>query len=220
MARSAAMALACAGLLLCAPSAHAAGTSTGENIVLDSHSLTGAPRAESQTVLNRGAWYVIRVEGTVSFYSPAQWLAAGSGPNAHVVCGTPEAAPMYGGLAAPVGVDSEFVFARPALARRCNSPKLPSRWTNFRIGVTTDPDDFVNQTAVTGPAARVAGPHVYYYTVQGHNRTARFLLHDTPASDNYGELHINVRPAVTLDCVAFSPQAFGTSTVKACTKAI
>jgi hypothetical protein len=221
MRRRAITALMCTGLLLPPAGAHAAG-SAGESLVLDGHSVAGAPVVSSERSLDKGTWYVIQVAGTVSYYAPAMWNRpfAPADPNAPALCGTPEAAPMFGGPAAPVGSDAEIVFARPATARRCASPKLPSHWTNFQVGVTTHVNDYANLTPATGAVTRPAANHTYVYTVKGHNRPARFRLSDTPAADNYGELHIDLRQATHADCAQLGPKAFQTGSLKACEKAV
>jgi hypothetical protein len=195
--------------LTLAPAATAAKTVAAQDLMLDSYAAAGVPSVTTSGVLARGQFYVVEVSGTLSYYQPALWRfgAPAADPNARAVCGTPEAAPMFPSAVpgGPVGFDAEMAFARPVIARRCASLRLPRTWNNFQVSVGRG---FGHPTPVFGRPTAPARSHTYVYLLKGREKPATFRLRDTPANDNYGRLSIRIRRARDADCTAYGARAF------------
>ncbi len=138
--------------------------------------------------LQRRARYLVTVKGTFSFYPQPMWATP---PSGKFVCGTPEPRPMFtssGQPAGPVGFVAETMFALPARPPHCDRLQLPRSWKNFQMAAGrrfTHPG--------SGRRTRPNRAHRYRYRVQGLGRRLRFRLVDSHASDNYGQLQIQVR---------------------------
>ena len=178
------------------------------SVTLRSHSTGRAPGVKTRFRLPRGVWYVARVSGTMSWYSPIDYAKPRHPYN--MVCGHPQ---MVHGL--PVGVDAEFVFARPWTTLACAQARLPSHWRNFQ---TLGAGGWVHpQTLGKAPAAPSAR-HVYRYVLRGRNRVARFRVTDSYYADDYGALTISLRPATTADCRNFA--SFGFASAAVCARSL
>ena len=195
--------------LTLAPAAMAAKDVTAEDLMLDSYAAAGVPSVKTSGNLARGEFYVVEVSGTLSYYRNSLWRF---GPpagdlGARAVCGTPEAAPMFPSAltSGPVGFDAEMAFARPAIARRCQAPRLPRTWNNFQVSLGRG---FGHPTPVFGRPAVPARSHTYTYVFEGRDTPGTFRLVDTPANDNYGALSIRIRRARDADCTTYGPRAF------------
>ena len=204
-----------------APSAMAAKPVQEQDLMLDSHAASGVPSVRTPGRLARGTFYVSEVAGTVSYYSSALWRfpPPGADPGARSVCGTPEAAPLFPSAVqtGPVGFDAEMIFARPALARRCQSPRLPQTWNNFQVSVG---GRFGHPPPVFGRPTAPATGHSYVYVLKGRGAPAAFRLRDTPASDNYGMLRIRIRRARAADCTTYGVRGFGSRTSRDCRRRV
>lgn len=168
--------------------------------------------------LPAGKLYVAQVRGTVSYYSKDIWLHPSHSHRWTMVCGVPERQPQYRSPhrpRGPVGVDAEFLFARPWTLTNCLKHPLPHHWTNFQIK-----DDVMSyhHIAALGPLLTApAANHTYRYPLVGANARARFRLKDIPGTwDNYGILKITVRRATAADCANGQYAAFGEATQAAC----
>jgi len=116
-----------------APAVSAAKVFANETLRLDSHRATAANHGIVRTRqrLRSGQRYTMTVKGTASYYAPAAYTAP---RHPLVLCGTPEPAAMFrspGAVNGPVGVDPEFVFARPWTRSQCG--RVPGHWSNFQI---------------------------------------------------------------------------------------
>lgn len=147
-------------------------------------------------------WYVVTASGTGSFFKPGMWAnpqVRGRGPS--VICGTPEAAPMFptAGATGPVGFDPETMFARATKKKKCLRDPLPRTTRRFQLN---NGSGFRHPTTLTGRYTFPRSDHTYSYPIRGlgHRLTAR--VKDRPAGDNYGELHIELRRADDGDCAA------------------
>jgi hypothetical protein len=120
----------------------------------------------------------------------------------------------------PVGADAELVFARPsASARRCSSPHLPTRWSNFQLSAAKK-NGFSDPTPVGGEVERPSRDHAYTYVVKTRGFPIRFRLSDTPASDNYGQLRITGRHGEPEDCTTYGYRTFNYANRKACERGL
>ncbi|MDQ1726533.1 MAG: hypothetical protein QOK14_578 [Frankiaceae bacterium] len=162
-----------------------------QTLRLDSHRASDADSAIVSTSqrLRRGDRYTLTVEGTASYYSPASYSAL---QRPLVLCGTPERAAMFrspGTENGPVGVDPEFVFARPWTRSQCG--RVPGHWSNFQIRTSR----FFFHPAPRGRTSGAArSDHTYTYTIIGRGRAATFRLVDgAGARDNYGVFRIGIR---------------------------
>ncbi len=198
-----------------------AGPTTSEGtqtLVLGAHAknITGyAGPKHTGHILPAGTYYVAEVSGAISYYAKRQYSHP-SKPWA-TVCGTPEA-----GAGGPLGIDAEFVFARP-----WTSPcpmSLPRHWNNFEIS-TTNGVTYSHPIPIGGPFSAPTPEHHYDYALIGSGKYALFRLRDMPdgrpsTADNYGHLVIQVRPAVSTDCAGDGYRSFGFVTEVACLAAI
>jgi hypothetical protein len=166
-------------------------------------------------ILPTGTLYVAEVSGAISYYAKRQY----EHPSAlwNTLCGEPLVGP-HGDL----GIDAEFVFARPWTAP-CPR-KLPVHWDNFELsannGVT-----YAHPMPLNGPFSVPTPGHVYSYALPGVSKYALFRLRDNPGgnpatSDNYGTLLVHVRKAVMADCGGTNYLLFGKSTEAECLAAL
>jgi hypothetical protein len=187
-------------------SAHTPSKSThsaSNNLVLDSYEPNndGFAGAVTSKVLPLHSNWVAEVQGTISYYASSAYTV----PSAPwpVLCGTPDlTGPMFPSLAFPaskvVGMDPEFLFARPWTAKRCAKHPLPLHWSNFQISRGAG---FAHRTQIGGRKPTMEPDHKYLYPISGIGEPAQFRLKDRPrTSDNYGTLHILVRRATAADC--------------------
>jgi hypothetical protein len=168
-------------------SAHTPSKSTksaSNNLVLDSYEPNndGFAGAVTSKVLPLHSNWVAEVQGTISYYEPSQYVFPS------------EVHPTAKG----VGMDAEFIFARPSTSKRCAKHPLPAHWGNFEISRGAG---FGNRTPIGGRPSVAAPDHTYRYPISGIGKSAQFRLKDRPrTSDNYGTLHIVVRRATAADC--------------------
>lgn len=199
--RGTASALALASLILPAgaladASAPAATTKgfANQTLWLDSHRASAADNGIVRTSqrLRRGARYTVTVKGTASYYSPASYAPR----RPLVLCGKPERAAMFrspGAVNGPVGVDPEFVFARPWTRSQCS--RVPGHWSNFQINTNRY---FFHPTPRAGTPRAARSDHSYTYTVVGRGRVAAFRLVDrADTRDNYGVFRIGIKAATS-----------------------
>jgi hypothetical protein len=195
--RGAASALAIASLTLPADAvADDASTSTpatfaDQTLQLDSHRASAADNGIVRTRrrLRWGRPYTVTVKGTASYYSPAAYRAP---RRPLVLCGKPELGAMFrsGGTAnGPVGVDPEFVLARPWTRSQCS--RVPGHWSNFQIRTSRY---FFHPEPRGGIGAAARSDHTYTYTIIGRGRAVSFRLVDRAgAQDNYGVFRIAIQ---------------------------
>lgn len=162
-----------------------------ERLVLDTYESRAdgaAGPVRTQRRLQRRARYRVTVQGTFSFYPESIWLMP---PTGQVVCGTPEASPMFtlpGQPTGPVGFDAETMYALPTTRAHCDRLKLPRPWKNFQMaagGRFTHPG--------SGRRTEPSPTHRYSYRIRGLGRPLRLRLIDSEATDNYGMLKVTVR---------------------------
>ena len=213
-------ALAPLGLLTAGAAAANPNSGTG-TAVLNSYSTahTGYSHvAKSTNKLAQGTWYVATVSGTISYYE-RQWYTKHDLPEWwNVECGKPDSYPMFGpskGGRWPVGQDAEFVFARPWVKWRCQNEPFPQVWVNFQANAGSGWSHPQILGAIPTMPTR---NHTYKYVLQGMNQEAKFRLVDGDTTDNYGDLHISLRPATTADCSNYS--SFGFASETACQSAL
>jgi hypothetical protein len=174
-----------------------------ETLTLDMHD---EARLKAQTKLVFQNWYVVTVEGTGSFHYAGTWShperifkKPGSKKQA-VVCGTPEAAPMFaspGTKSGPVGFDAETMFARPVAASVCADEPGPRTSRRFEIN---DGNRWFHPTTMTGRHSSPRADHTYSYAIFGENHRPSFRVRDNPNYDNYGQFKIRIRQAYAEDC--------------------
>lgn len=167
---------------------------------------------------------VAEVQGTLSYWSKT--MMAGSDSHWNTICGTPAAAPLFKSLGygsssqGRVGLDPEFIFARPWVAVSCNRRPWPIHWANFEASSTSSNSGYSHPTTL-GPVTAATSDHSYSYPFVGHNSRLYFRLKETGGfGDNYGELHIQLRDAVDADCAGNGFTLMGYATQAACTAAL
>lgn len=183
------------GPALTAPAVSEAAAPTGvlrfERLTLDSHERRddgAAGPVRTQRRLQRRARYLVTVQGTLSYYPQALWVAP---PVGQTVCGRPDPHPMFpspGQPAGPVGFDAETMYALPTRPAHCDRLDLPTSWKNFQIATASR---FTHPGS--GRRTRPNRAHRYRYRIQGSGRPLRLRLVDSEASDNYGRLKVTVR---------------------------
>jgi hypothetical protein len=178
-------------------------------LVLDAHSATSTfftPPVSSSSKLVANRLYVATVQGTVSFYQSADYIALQA--PWHVMCGAPQRAPMFssGGGSGQVGNDAEFVFAQPLVGDACAKTKLPRPYTNFQINLGHS----WRHPSVLSPR-KLSRTHTYEFALIGADKPVSFRLIDPDTHDDYGSLLIRLRRAVIGDCAGRGYRAFGVS---------
>ncbi|HLH14219.1 MAG TPA: hypothetical protein VKV16_05475, partial [Solirubrobacteraceae bacterium] len=155
--------------------------------------------------------YVAVVQGTFSYWKASNYTKP-QRPWTKV-CGTPEPAPQFSsaGGSGPVGMDAEFVFARPWLPRLC--AKLPEH--RSRLQMYTGAGAWAHPNALT-PVTAPSPDHLYEYAVVGEGRRVSFRLRDWYLRDNYGSLSITLRTASAADCAGSKYRAFGAESEAQC----
>jgi hypothetical protein len=176
------------------------------------HAKKGSVTGSSPKSLASGAWYVVSVQGTASFSKPSQWIHPKKrhGRPA-VVCGTPEAAPLFPSPFAAtgqVGFDPETMFARITRAGRCAADPLPRTTRRFEIAPG---HIFRHPTPLDGRHTSPTPDHAYNYAFQGLGKPLDLREVDRPTFDNYGRFHLVIRPATAADCAGTQYKAFATS---------
>jgi hypothetical protein len=162
--------------------------------------------------LAAGTWYVVKVDGTISYYSKAIWQSPEDLAPYTQLCGSPDPRPAYpskdkAGNNLPdqyrVGMDAETVFARPCYldASGAAAPKL-GHWDNFQVsadgGIT-----WHHPNTLSGRLSTWTADNAYSYAVLGQGKPVQFRLKDIPGTaDNYGRLNIAFRVADGSDCSA------------------
>jgi hypothetical protein len=162
---------------------------------------SGSVGVTSPGSLAAGAWYVAEVQGTGSYHKPSMWLhpRTASGKPA-VVCGTPEAAPLFNTSGAPtgkVGFDPETMFARVTKAKTCANDPLPRTTRRFQVNPA---HVWRHPTPLTGRQTTPSADHRYEYAIKGVGVPVGFRQLDAPTYDNYGAFHIHLRRATDADC--------------------
>jgi hypothetical protein len=162
----------------------------GRMLRLDSHRAIAADDGivTSRHRLRWGRSYTMTVKGTASYYAPAAYRAP---RRPLVLCGKPEPRALFrsaGTANGPVGVDAEFVFARPWTRSQCS--RVPGHWSNFQIR-TSRYFFHPEPRGAIGDAPR--SDHTYTYTIIGRGRVIAFRLVDrADAQDNYGVFRIRI----------------------------
>ena len=189
-----------------------------DTMKLDSYSKGSIPSGKTSFKLSKDTWYVATVSGTLSYWAPINYTKPQHPYK--IVCGTPDSSAWYSSASeggnGPVGLDAEFVFARPWTKNKCAQAHLPMHWSNFQV--TTGGAWDHPQTLGAAPTAPTAD-HTYNYVLLGHGKAAQFRLTDIYYRDNYGILWVSVRPATSADC-ASGYASFGFATAATCTTAL
>lgn len=185
-----------------------------ESLVLGSYSRGQIPTTQSSFKLAKADWYVATVSGTMSYWAPINY----SKPQRpyKIVCGTPEGAAQYSGSRGgngPVGLDAEFLFSRPWTKNACTRAHLPTHWSNFQASTG---GGWAHPQILGGVPSAPTPDHTYSYVLLGRNQPVQFRLTDIYYRDNYGALHISLRPATTADCTQYY-SSFGFPAAAACT---
>jgi hypothetical protein len=185
-----------------------------QTLKLNSHekNISGyAGPIHTSRIMPTGKLYVAEVSGAISYYAKRQYRRPSGLWN--TVCGEPEASPQ-----GPLGIDAEFVFARPWTAP-CPR-KLPVRWDNFEISANNG-GVYSHPAPLGGPFTVPTPGHHYNYPMVGAGKYGLFRLKDSPGgnpatADNYGRLTIHIRPAVAGDCAGTGWVVFGEPNEAAC----
>lgn len=166
------------------------------------------PPVKTSQPLTAGEYYVATVSGTFSYYPAYLYVRHYSGWK--TVCGAPASSPR-----GPVGMDAQFIFARPWTFRGCRHHSFPQPSTNFRAST-----DLVHwaHPAILQPLSAPDSDHTYSYALVGAGHPAGFRLKDGDTRDNYGKLTIDVRVATASDCAGY--QAFGFADAADCSAAL
>ena len=206
------------------PPAIAAAAPTLEQLSLDAYGGSAkrhhTPEVASQGRLKKGL-YIATVSGTLSYWAAKYY----SKPHPTkkrpwtMVCGTPEPAPAFSsaGGSGPVGLDAEFVFARPWDPQECARWPLPRKWWQFQVNAGSG---WAHPAAInlTYPNPTPNPSHTYEYaiSVTKPSRNVAFRLRDKATSDNYGTLHISLSAATIADCASRHYRAFGLGSEAEC----
>lgn len=187
-------------VVLAAVAAPTAQASVEESSLVRLHSwapnITGyAGPARTPGILPSGELYVAEVRGAVSYWATAQFRHPTAPWN--TVCGQP-----LPSLRGPLGIDAEFVFARPWNG---TCPTLPTHWNNFELSTGAS---YSHPQPIGGPFTQPTPGHKYSYALVGGGGPAMFRLRDMPNGhpatiDNHGVLFIHVRRAVASDCTSY-----------------
>jgi hypothetical protein len=169
----------------------------------------GGP-AHTKGTLPPGELYVAEVSGAVSYWATKQFRHPSAPWN--TVCGDPLPSSL-----GPLGIDAEFVFARPWFGP---CPTLPMHWNNFELSTGSS---YSHPQPIGGPFTQPTPEHKYSYALVGQGGKATFRLRDMPnghpaTADNHGFLTIHVRRAVASDCTSYT--LFDEPTEAACLAAI
>lgn len=167
------------------------------------------PPVRTAAALTPGEYYVATVSGAFSYW-PAYLYRPHSGIW-QAVCGTP-----LNSASGPVGMDAQFIFARPWSRRRCERHHLPVAWSGFQAGAASLSN--WAHPAILGSVNQPTANHTYSYALLGEGHPAAFRLKDTDTRDNYGKLTITVRLATSSDCSSY--QAFGFASSASCLTAL
>jgi len=163
--------------------------------------------------LPAGSLYVAEVSGAISYWSRKQFKEPSG--EWDTICGEP-----LKSLRGPLGLDAEFVFARPWTSP-CPEP-LPGHWENFELSAG---GTYAHPLPFGGPFSTPTPGHKYSYALVGAGGPAMFRLRDMPnghpaTADNYGFLRIHVRKALASDCAGTGYTLFDEPTEAACVEAI
>jgi hypothetical protein len=173
-----------------------------ESLTLD---MRQSARPKAQTKMVWRDWYVVTVQGTGSFHYASLWnqpsrLWKNPGKRKAVICGTPEAAPMFpspGTKSGPVGFDAETLFARPVEDKTCAADPTPRTTRRFELN---DGLRWYHPTTLSGRYSAPRADHTYSYAVFGEGHRPTFRVRDSPVYDNYGQFKIELRTAFKHDC--------------------
>ncbi|HET6508481.1 MAG TPA: hypothetical protein VFG42_16925 [Baekduia sp.] len=173
------------------------------------HPKKGSVQMSSPGSLADNVWYVVTAQGTASFSKPSQWVhpKRRHGRPA-VVCGTPEAAPMFPSPYAAtgkVGFDPESMFARIAGARKCGKDTLPRTTRRFQLSGRSR---YHHPTPLIGRQSTPTATHAYDYPELGRGGPLQLREIDLPTYDNYGRFKITTRRATDADCAGTQYRAF------------
>jgi GT2 family glycosyltransferase len=224
--------LLASGVVAALAAATAGATPSNQAFSLDllktHHANAGSVDVKSPHKLTNGTWYVAGVQGTASYVKPSMWTHPTLRHHRPaVVCGTPESAPMFGspdGGTGRVGFDPETMFAQIMRPSKCAADPTPRTTRRFQINPR---HIWRHPTPLDGRHSGPRPDHAYAYAVKGLGVRAGFRVLDRPTSDNYGVLHIVIRPAVTGDCSGAQWRNFddenghpGFATMSACQAAL
>ena len=212
-----AIAILAGGLLLASSGfAAAAAPPARERLVLDAYfpwSNGYTPPISSSFRLPKGKYWVAVVSGTFSFYPAALYKKSAPGE----VCGKPDPSAEYRGSLGgngPTGYDAEWIFAQASQAR-CKAGHFPESWSNFQMNSGRG----WSHPNLLGPVENGPTPnHTYSFAIVGHGARIQARLRDAFTRDNYGLLHLLLRPARPSDCASY--QAFGFSTQTGCVSVV
>lgn len=188
--------------------------------VLDSYEPNNDGYAGSikSAVLDAGVPYVAEVQGTFSYYEKQNLRRKTLRPPWNVLCGTPMSSVMFPSshvkkkFQGRADLDAENIFAMPRVSLSDCKPSYPVHWINFQITSTAVSGGYAHVTPLTSDVAN----HAYSYPLLGAGQPAGFRLEDLPRTDdNYGELHIVIRPATAEECAA-SFARFGLPDASSC----
>ena len=105
-----------------------------------------------------------------------------------MVCGTPEPTPAFAsaGGTGPVGLDAEFVFARPWDPQECTRWPLPRKWTQFQANAGAGWSHPMG-ISLTYPNPVPSPTHTYEYgiRVSSTHHTIAFRLLDKATLDRH-----------------------------------
>jgi hypothetical protein len=169
-------------------------------------------------VLDAGVPYVAEVQGTFSYYEKQNLRRATLRPPWNVLCGSPMSSVMFRSshvkkkFQGRANLDAENIFAVPRVSLADCQSSYPVHWINFQITNTAQTGGYAHVEPLTSDVAN----HTYAYPLLGAGESAGFRLEDLPRTDdNYGELHIVIRPAMAEECAGSFAQ-FGLPDASAC----
>jgi hypothetical protein len=173
------------------------------------HPKKGSVKGSSPGSLAEGAWYIVTAQGTASFSKPSQWVHPKKrhGRPA-IVCGTPEATPLFPSPFAAtgeVGFDPESMFARVTTNRKCGKDALPRTTRRFQLAGRST---FHHPTPLIGRQTTPSATHSYDYPELGRGLPLQVREIDLPTYDNYGRFKVTTRRATDADCTGTQYRAF------------
>jgi hypothetical protein len=184
-----------------------------ERLVLDSYypwSYGYTPPVSTTFKVAKRRDYVATVSGTFSFYPSFEY----SGKAPGTLCGTPDPTAQYPGSLGgdgPTGFDAEFIFSQ----RRCRDAHFPAAWSNFQMNSGRG---WKHPGLLGPPLLAPTANHTYSYGVVGYGDRVQARLKDLDTRDNYGLLHIFLRPARVSDCASYG--AFGFTAKATCVRSV
>lgn len=141
--------------------------------------------AQSAHVLTLGQPYLIKIQGTVSYWAYSSYTAPDGTPEPHPMFYSPSVSSVLQG---DVASDWEYQFAYPNMSHYPLFPAGPKHVVYGGISINNGAT-FADLVPLGGQL--YSSSHSYSYLVEGQGLQAKFQVSDAgPHSDNYGEFKV------------------------------